>query len=304
MFISDGNKTIAQIDDNRHTKTVRYQYDNHLGSASLELDENADIISYEEYHLSVDEAFGEVIPFGTTSYRSGKSEAEVSLKRYKYVGKERDEETGLYYPESLGLYESLYFRGCSKNNENQRFSIFRHYGARYYSSWLARFISVDPLNEKYPELSSYQYASNRPITGIDLDGLEYAIPESQVMADSYGSAFSLDNMMQTKADFKNLLSRFRSTIFDTPYRVEYGVIKKDMGLQWVQDGDNYSLEHLESLTIEPVAIHFNESENEKYLSSDFLFEFLSILSMFPSGKPMGLNAPALAAKIGNTVLME
>jgi putative chitinase len=34
-------------------------------------------------------------------------------------------------------------------------------------------VSVDPLNEKYPELSAYQYASNRPITGIDLDGLEY-----------------------------------------------------------------------------------------------------------------------------------
>ena len=32
LFVSDGNKTIAQIDDNRHTKTVRYQYDNHLGS--------------------------------------------------------------------------------------------------------------------------------------------------------------------------------------------------------------------------------------------------------------------------------
>jgi hypothetical protein len=31
---------------------------------------------------------------------------------------------------------------------------------------------VDTLNEKYPELSAYQYASNRPITMIDLDGLE------------------------------------------------------------------------------------------------------------------------------------
>jgi len=41
---------------------------------------------YKEYH-----------PFGTTSYRSGRTETEVSLKRYKYVGKERDDETGLYY---------------------------------------------------------------------------------------------------------------------------------------------------------------------------------------------------------------
>jgi len=36
LFVTDGNKTIAQIDDDGTTKTVRYQYDNHLGSASLE----------------------------------------------------------------------------------------------------------------------------------------------------------------------------------------------------------------------------------------------------------------------------
>ena len=36
-----------------------------------------------------------------------------------------------------------------------------------------RFLSVDPLTKKYPELTPYQYASNRPIDGIDLDGLEH-----------------------------------------------------------------------------------------------------------------------------------
>lgn len=82
---------------------IRYPYDNHLGSASLELNEKAEIISYEEYH-----------PFGTTSYRSGRTETEVSLKRYKYVGKERDDETGLYYPESLGFYESKTFEDARK----------------------------------------------------------------------------------------------------------------------------------------------------------------------------------------------
>ena len=65
------------------------------------------------------------------------------MKRYKYVGKERDEETGLYY-----------------------------YGARYYAAWLCRFVSVDALQQKYPELTSYQYASNNPITLLDIDGLE------------------------------------------------------------------------------------------------------------------------------------
>ncbi len=65
LFIKDDTKTIAQIDSNGTTETIRYQYDNHLGSASLELDHNASIVSYEEYH-----------PFGTTSYRSGRTETE------------------------------------------------------------------------------------------------------------------------------------------------------------------------------------------------------------------------------------
>jgi GH24 family phage-related lysozyme (muramidase) len=38
-----------------------------------------------------------------------------------------------------------------------------------------RFLSVDPLTGKYPELTPYQFASNSPISGIDLDGLERVI---------------------------------------------------------------------------------------------------------------------------------
>ena len=141
LHVSDDQKKIVSIETKTKENTtsiqnpvpsIRYQYDNHLGSAALELDDTAAIISYEEYH-----------PFGTTSYRSGRTETEVSLKRYKYVGKERDEETGLYY-----------------------------YGARYYAAWLCRFVSVDPLQFKYPYYTPFQYAGNKPISYIDLDGLE------------------------------------------------------------------------------------------------------------------------------------
>ena len=132
----DDKQKIAQIDSEAPIgglgAVIRYQLSDHLGSASLELDENADIISYEEYY-----------PFGTTSYRNGRNEVDVSLKRYKYVMKELDNETGLYY-----------------------------YGMRYYASWICRFVSVDPLQHKYPELTPFQYSSNSPVTFIDLDGLE------------------------------------------------------------------------------------------------------------------------------------
>jgi len=47
------------------------------------------------------------------------------------------------------------------------------YGMRIYDPRLGKFLSVDPIANKYPELTPYQFASNRPIDGIDLDGLEF-----------------------------------------------------------------------------------------------------------------------------------
>ncbi|MFQ8433665.1 RHS repeat-associated core domain-containing protein [Amaricoccus sp. W119] len=64
----------------------RYQYGNHLGSACLELDHRAEIVSYEEYH-----------PYGTSAYRLMESRMEAPPKRYRYTGMERDDESGMHY---------------------------------------------------------------------------------------------------------------------------------------------------------------------------------------------------------------
>ncbi|GEM_PF-4891726 len=45
-----------------------------------------------------------------------------------------------------------------------------NYGARYYAAWICRFVSVDPLQFEYPYYAPYQYAGNKPISYIDLDG--------------------------------------------------------------------------------------------------------------------------------------
>jgi RHS repeat-associated protein len=63
-------------------RLIRYQFGNHLDSASLELDAEGHIISYEEYY-----------PYGCTSYQAVRSKTETP-KRYRYTGMERDEESG------------------------------------------------------------------------------------------------------------------------------------------------------------------------------------------------------------------
>lgn len=44
---------------------------------------------------------------------------------------------------------------------------------RIYCPSLGKFLTVDPITMSYPMLTPYQFASNRPIDGIDRDGLEY-----------------------------------------------------------------------------------------------------------------------------------
>lgn len=46
-------------------------------------------------------------------------------------------------------------------------------GSKAYGCGGNGFLSVDPLTKKYPELTPYQFVSNRPIDGIDLDGKEW-----------------------------------------------------------------------------------------------------------------------------------
>ncbi len=54
------DRRFAIIEASAEETTIRYQFDNLVGSVCLELDEHAAIISYEEYY-----------PFGGTSYQAG-----------------------------------------------------------------------------------------------------------------------------------------------------------------------------------------------------------------------------------------
>jgi RHS repeat-associated protein len=65
-------------------KLCRYQLTSLVDSVALELDDQAQIVSYEEY-----------TPFGTTSYQGVRNQIEAP-KRYRFTGKECDS-TGLYY---------------------------------------------------------------------------------------------------------------------------------------------------------------------------------------------------------------
>ncbi len=114
--LSDGSERVAlmhhwTIDTQRREtdditgKKIHYQLSCHLGSSAFELDEQGEIINYEEYFA-----------FGGSAFVFGTGLRDVQLKEYRYSGKERDDATGLYY-----------------------------YGFRYYVPWLCRWLNPDPI---------------------------------------------------------------------------------------------------------------------------------------------------------------
>jgi RHS repeat-associated protein len=64
------------------------------------------------------------------------------------------------------------FNGKENDNEVKGVGNEQDYGMRIYDPRVGKFLSVDPLTGKYPELTPYQFASNTPIQASDLDGLE------------------------------------------------------------------------------------------------------------------------------------
>ena len=69
------------------------------------------------------------------------SAADSSVNRYKYTGKESGDEIGLY-----------------------------DFSARFLHTRFGRFTTIDPLAEKYPDISPYAYCSTNPVNRVDLDG--------------------------------------------------------------------------------------------------------------------------------------
>lgn len=64
---------------------LRYSLDDHLGSSSLELDDEGWLISQESY-----------LPYGGTAWAASRSAVEADYRTLRYSGKERDA-SGLYY---------------------------------------------------------------------------------------------------------------------------------------------------------------------------------------------------------------
>lgn len=102
---------------------VQYHLGDHLGSSGVVVDDGGQWINREEY-----------FPYGETSFGS------FAKKKYRYEGKEKDEESGLHY-----------------------------HSARYYSPLLLRWMSSDPAGIA-DGINLFSFENSNPLNLIDPNG--------------------------------------------------------------------------------------------------------------------------------------
>jgi RHS repeat-associated protein len=130
VHVMDGTRRVALVRSGpAHPQDggppVAFHLADHLDSSTVVLDAAGAVANREEY-----------TPYGETSFGS------FTRKRFRFTGKEREEESGLAY-----------------------------HGARYYMPWLSRWASCDPKSP-VSGLNSYAYAKRNPLRFTDPTGTE------------------------------------------------------------------------------------------------------------------------------------
>jgi RHS repeat-associated protein len=241
-YIRDASGNVMAIYENGALKELPIYGSSRLGvyrvlNGDLQNDRNKLILGRREYELSnhlgnvlatvsdVKLPAARVLSFtdyyafgGAMPGRSGGS------YRYGFNGKENDGETG-----------------------------WQDYGTRLYNPRVARFFSPDPLivqGQQYPELSSYQFASNTPVWAIDLDGLE-----------ATGNLLRFNPMSQHFNSNPGPFPRYSTISGQKPD--EYGLADFAVGLLTLSDVDDVTVV-VTFATRKGHAIHIDGQPAEKY----------------------------------------
>jgi RHS repeat-associated protein len=136
LHVMDNQSRVAIVrfgDPSKHDAgpPVQYHHGDHLGNSALVVRDDGGWINREEY-----------TPYGEASFGS------YSKKRYRYTGKERDEESGFYY-----------------------------HGARYYAPAMVRWVSPDPAGA-IDSVNVYAYVHCNPVAQVDPTGMAKEDPET------------------------------------------------------------------------------------------------------------------------------
>ena len=171
LHVKDDERRIALVrvgapfpDD--ATPAVKYHLPDHLGSSSVVVDDAGAFVNREEF-----------TPYGQTSFGG------FARKRYRFTGKERDEESGLNYHQ-----------------------------ARYYAPWLGRWTSCDPAGLRGGS-NLYAYARANPVRFVDPSGLQ-PNPREEWLSLSQALNNTKTEMTNAAQDLANAVQNYQRLLND------------------------------------------------------------------------------------------
>ena len=217
----------SMLDDRNHG--VYFYHSDHLGSASWITDSIGIPIQHLQY-----------LPYGEP-YIDQRAAGTTYRERFRFTGKERDEETGYGY-----------------------------FGARYMDHELVTmWLSVDPMMDKYPSISPYAYCAWNPLSFIDRNGDSITLSSQswEILKYAFSATFKggMDNVpfsynsedgkllyepiegMEYSAEEQTIIDNFSSLCTNEVYHVDVEVIDNDFYyweiniLKCLNDKDNLAI---------------------------------------------------------------
>lgn len=160
-----------------------YYHSDHLGSAAY-LTNDAGQVTQTLNYLPYGEDWVDIQNFAETQY--------PRLGIYSFNGKEKDYESGYHY-----------------------------YGARYYwSEVLTGWLSVDPMMDKYPSMSPYNYCAWNPVNVVDPNGMDTIFSFALKTNDAERNAKN-KKILQWMRDLGDNPNLFIISMHGTPKYMEY-----------------------------------------------------------------------------------
>ena len=205
LIVRDGVPLLWQFDGgyvslnaNATPTNWNYYITDHLGSTRKVVDSNNNVKETINYY-----------PFGSEMRMQDPTQmAGNTWQPYRFTGKELDNQNGLNW------YD---------------------FGARWFDvAGVPMWTSVDPLAEKYYNVSPYVYCNNNPVMFIDPDGRDYGVTidsEKQTItitatyyatSDSYESAKSSVDMINAQS------GKFQYEMDEVPYTVNFNLKAEDI----------------------------------------------------------------------------
>ena len=160
-------------------------------------------------------------------------------------------------------YQITYSDFCAYSfnaKEKDYESGFHYYGSRYYSSELSIWNSTDPMSDKYPSLTPYNYCANNPVKLIDPNGEDIweINQEGKIL-----------NQIKTKKYDKFVIKNNDGDVISESKKYEYGtvtlMVKKHNVNTTKKDDNGNSI---------PYNIDIYKIKGEK--NSNELFQFFAI----------------------------